>query len=187
MTRCPRSKGSFATVTGVGYAVRNGCVVPEDASFCISPGESNPEPERHWNKPFFPPTVFHDSWWNMLLDYFSLKTTIKHEKNDISQCLYDIVSEPPQGEYCSVIIGQQGFTRLWRENSPLPIRYEYAGANPDTLSMIHVKDMKTFKTETGPLPFEADANSFTRLPTEFSISMQFQTVSKGYREPDSLL
>ncbi|KAL3601042.1 hypothetical protein FPOAC2_05295 [Fusarium poae] len=156
----------FATVTGVGYAELNLFVVPQDASSCISPEESNHEVERYWDEPLSTIAVFHDSCWNMLLDYVSLKTTIVYEKNDIAQCLYDIVYDLPSSEDCSVIIGQQVRQRSGRGNSVLPARYKYAEANPDILPITHAKATKPFETDTRPLPFDADANSFSKLPLE---------------------
>ncbi|KAG8671934.1 hypothetical protein FPOAC1_005192 [Fusarium poae] len=164
--RCPRAMDPFATVTGVGYAELNLFVVPQDASSCISPEESNHEVERYWDEPLSTIAVFHDSCWNMLLDYVSLKTTIVYEKNDIAQCLYDIVYDLPSSEDCSVIIGQQVRQRSGRGNSVLPARYKYAEANPDILPITHAKATKPFETDTRPLPFDADANSFSKLPLE---------------------
>ncbi|EKJ74255.1 hypothetical protein FPSE_05552 [Fusarium pseudograminearum CS3096] len=164
LSRC-RSDDSVATLTGVGYLDPPGFTVPEDASSRIIPGESGPGLERHRETACSPTVVFHESCWNMLFEYMSLKTNTRHEENDVAQCLYDLIFDLPPGKNSSVFIGQNGFTTPCRGNTALPIIFEYAGADPDMLLLTHV-EKELAETETDLLILEGSPNSFTSLPTK---------------------
>ncbi|KPA37574.1 hypothetical protein FLAG1_09606, partial [Fusarium langsethiae] len=165
LVRC-RPGDSSATLTGVGHARQDKFTVPSDASSCIIPGNLDPELEQYVRTPKSPLVAFHESCWNMLLDYMSLEKTVQYEKDNIAQCLYDLISDLPHGQNSSVFIGQNVFTRYWQENSFLPSGFEYAVADPNKLLFRRSKNTKPCETETEPLPVGADTDNFTHLPTE---------------------
>jgi hypothetical protein len=95
-----------------------------------------------------------------------LKTSVPFEKNKIAQCLYDLISDLPQGEDRSVFLRQHSFMQAWRRKPSLPAGYEYVGADPDARLLMHLKDTMPYDTEREPFFLETNPDCFTQLPTE---------------------